>query len=528
MKFLIMLLFLGSWAFAQKDGGRVGNGGDAVVCYSNSNKTQIASLDLLDYWEKQDIQKVDFGSDTFTVEKNIQIFIERLAAVDPKLAQSTRVIAESLAANIPSFLKKQSDIPEIEDAHPENIPSAPNCFIEQFAIQWKDLLTDDRRFYISERLYNHSETGNRTRAGLILHEALYRQALLNGAQNSDGVRKFNYAVAAGLLKKNNLKNYYQLLVSADLNLQNCYPEMMNGSDYIYFSAREFPPNVNCFNGQVQLNSEIKVDYDDGAINRYSLLGETPYYTFSDVTLNRASSGGVRAFVKMNGDMLNVNSSSNTDLGLFKIQVGVSSNLRCQADVTYNLAKRLVKGCDIMPQSAQFPGYDLHLSNRVDRDEKQNLKTTLSFDQTLHIMKTTKSVQVLGGASVLLNADGELVQGHLSEPFKFMWENKEFSTDFISLDSSSFILMTYQESLFKYKNQARILNIENYDYMSFCKESSDLFNGINLKSDSDYISKPEYFYNPITQGLVYKSDETVDFIDQITCYASQAIQLKELL
>ncbi len=206
MKFLIMLLFLGSWAFAQKDGGRVGNGGDAVVCYSNSNKTQIASLDLLDYWEKQDIQKVDFGSDTFTVEKNIQIFIERLAAVDPKLAQSTRVIAESLAANIPSFLKKQSDIPEIEDAHPENIPSAPNCFIEQFAIQWKDLLTDDRRFYISERLYNHSETGNRTRAGLILHEALYRQALLNGAQNSDGVRKFNYAVAAGLLKKKNLKN----------------------------------------------------------------------------------------------------------------------------------------------------------------------------------------------------------------------------------------------------------------------------------------------------------------------------------
>jgi hypothetical protein len=535
MKFLITLFLIGSSALAQGRGGRVGNGGDAVVCYSNSSKTMITSIDLLDYWE-QKTKEINFGYDAFTVDQNIKLFIQRLSSIDPMLAQSTATIANSIAANINLFLKNQNDLPEIEDANPQTIPSEKNCYIEQFAIQWRNLMTQERRFYISERLYNDSKTSNVTRAGLILHEALYRQAVLNGAENSDGVRAFNYAVASDLVNHSSLDNYFYFLSAADLNLQKCRPELFYGSINIFFKNEKFSFKKNCFNGEVLLNPLIKVKYNDSTVTKYAIDTTDPYYVFSHVQLYKKQDlqshfneqQSVFAYLDLNKSLLSINLKSPVVWNLFQFQLNHVSGLSCQGDIVYNIITQQVMSCDIQPQAAVFSKYSLNINNRIERDEKGHLKTNLVQNQMLHISETNSEVEVFGGAKVILNSIGELVQGHLNRPYIYMFEGKPFSTDYISLDTKSFIDLSYEEIIPSNKNQMRILMSENYDYMNLCKESSFVFDRHQVKSQSEYISVPEYFYNSITQKSEYKVDENVEYIQEIKCQASKQIRLEDLL
>jgi len=225
MKLFLTIIFITLFAndlLAQ--GHDIGNGGNGVVCYTDLNRKNLVSVELFDYWESERTFPVagglQLGPAYLSVQEKIILATSRLAAFDPKLADDVRTIALSMANNIQDFLVTPEMLPEINDANPRVLPSSP-CYIEQFAVQWREPRTGLRRFAISDKFYHFSSTSNDTRAGIILHEALYRVAILNGAVDSDGVRYFNYLIATRKFEDLDLDFYVKHLEQANLADKRC-------------------------------------------------------------------------------------------------------------------------------------------------------------------------------------------------------------------------------------------------------------------------------------------------------------------
>ena len=146
-------LLMGSSVFAHG----MGNGGDAVVCYTNVTRSTITSVRMFDYWEQEQVLNygtVDLGSPQLSIQDKIDIATQSLSKFEPQLAEDIKKMALNLANNIQSYLVTSYELPEIDDANPRAVPTEPNCFIEQYAVQYKDLTTGQRRFSIAAKFYN--------------------------------------------------------------------------------------------------------------------------------------------------------------------------------------------------------------------------------------------------------------------------------------------------------------------------------------------------------------------------------------
>ena len=206
-------------------GSGAGNGGDAVVCYSDSTRQVIQSVQMFDYWEQEQVvhlpDGIQLGAVNASLQEKIDISINRLGYFNTTLADQIRPVAMSIANNINSFLVTSYQLPDINDANPRAIPSAPNCFIEQFAVQWKEPTTGQRKFAIAAKFFNFTGTSNDTKVGIILHEAYYRYALQNGVNDSDGTRYLNYVLATNYLNDHDLVKYSDLLNDSKYNFNKC-------------------------------------------------------------------------------------------------------------------------------------------------------------------------------------------------------------------------------------------------------------------------------------------------------------------
>src|SRR5450432_3077511 len=74
------------------------------------------------------------------------------------------------------------------------IPVPPGCRIEQLAIQLKDDDGDGKRYLIDEDYWKGLD--NDHRAGLILHEITYREAISLGAKDSIKTRYYTALISS--------------------------------------------------------------------------------------------------------------------------------------------------------------------------------------------------------------------------------------------------------------------------------------------------------------------------------------------
>lgn len=188
---LIAIAF--SSTLARAEGGNVGNGGMAYVCYGPTRADgtrEIRSAQLADYWEARagayDID-IDLGADIAgqdDVDSMVGRALENLKRIDPARAADYQ-------KRIPLFfadqkLMKGALIEKTLDANLILRPKDPKCEITQLVYQVKTPKPMQKKFLIDEEIYN--VLPDTDRAGILLHEVAYWAEIEKGATTSDGTR----------------------------------------------------------------------------------------------------------------------------------------------------------------------------------------------------------------------------------------------------------------------------------------------------------------------------------------------------
>jgi len=169
----IAVLMLAKSALA--GGSSAGNGGNTIVCMDGNG--QIKSVELLDFYEARVKRNVspDLGDATLTVDEKVEIAFKRIEKVSDYEAINLRYEYEQ------HFKKDSVFLPGIrlvtvDDSDHLFVPAG--CQQEQTAVQKTPEFPGDKLYNIDQDLWNHMDANNR--AGLILHEIFYRQAILHG------------------------------------------------------------------------------------------------------------------------------------------------------------------------------------------------------------------------------------------------------------------------------------------------------------------------------------------------------------
>ena len=205
MKWLVVLLSAFVSFQAQATGRTVGNGGDVVVCEDQTGA--IKSIELLDFYEGRILKGInaDFGSQARTVEEKVAVALARLERVSPARAKLYRERALQFFAE--TLFLEDGHLADIRDAGDIVIPNG--CRIAQIANQSAPLYPDDKRYVIDRSLWTALD--NDSRAGLILHEIIYREAIELGHENSVSTRLLNSGLCSQKIEAMTVSQYTRFL-----------------------------------------------------------------------------------------------------------------------------------------------------------------------------------------------------------------------------------------------------------------------------------------------------------------------------
>jgi len=202
-KSLTPLIFDGQHDPLELSGFSSGGGGNAFVCHNKQG--QISEVGLLDYFEglrKDRAQEKSIALAGSTVAAKIKSAFKRMEKIDLDLANRLRNRALWIANRIDYFLlpAKEGKLTPLYDMH---LPFVPNenkrgdkCLIVRFAVQEKNPAAGQKKFYFVKELYAHENTSLTTRAGIIIHEVFYEEAIKFGAPDSDFVRWLTYLISS--------------------------------------------------------------------------------------------------------------------------------------------------------------------------------------------------------------------------------------------------------------------------------------------------------------------------------------------
>lgn len=175
----ILVGFLFTKAFASRT--EVGNGGDLIACDGTYSKK--AGIFSLDFYEAMTLSSniVNETWDAADEWDNAARAVRVVANVDIHLA-------EALTAHLNRFrafaVWETQPLYEVSDTSDLELPF--DCHLKQGAIQYN--AGGEVDLHISLPLWRQLDTANRT--ALLLHEAVYTEAIRSGQTNSKQVRKF--------------------------------------------------------------------------------------------------------------------------------------------------------------------------------------------------------------------------------------------------------------------------------------------------------------------------------------------------
>ncbi|UXR63750.1 hypothetical protein EZJ49_11805 [Bdellovibrio bacteriovorus] len=182
---VLSIILSSSLTFA--GGDWVGNGGNVLECASGSQ------VQLLDYYEGQQQRHipVNLGSGVSYHEK-VLFVLSRLEVINPSRADKYKNWFATFDAETQWF--SEGKFLPIRDSGAVIIPT--DCEIRQIAIQRPQdlIMPGDKRYLVDLRLWNR--LSEQDKAGLILHELIYREGIENDQSSSPRVRYFNQILSS--------------------------------------------------------------------------------------------------------------------------------------------------------------------------------------------------------------------------------------------------------------------------------------------------------------------------------------------
>ncbi|MCX6116270.1 MAG: hypothetical protein NT027_01915, partial [Proteobacteria bacterium] len=196
-------------------GQRVGNGGFIVNC-PNSPEVPVNGLHLLDYLDGElrfpALGKVNLPLDG-DAESKARFVFERLKRVDPIRAE--KYLAELdhfFDPEITRFLPQGYRIPTAGDFGDTMTPT--NCTIVQVVANTIPTEPEEPKYWISQPLWD--QLNEMVRAGLIIHEIVYNDALLRGHSTSERARYFTFLISSDKILTIDQKTYDERVLKNEL------------------------------------------------------------------------------------------------------------------------------------------------------------------------------------------------------------------------------------------------------------------------------------------------------------------------
>ena len=180
MKFLSLIILFVSHAVLA-GGSIAGNGGDVVTCPAETGQPSIQMLDYYEYFFIEQ-QRVQFGDPSEDFQWKVSHVLDWLDIYSPFRAALYRSRFNIFLANT-TFVNQ--DLVDIPDSLHFVMPTG--CRIQQLAIQ--EHTKTPILYTIDQRLW--SQLDEITKAGLVLHELIYGEALDYGQINSINARDFH-------------------------------------------------------------------------------------------------------------------------------------------------------------------------------------------------------------------------------------------------------------------------------------------------------------------------------------------------
>ncbi len=211
MRKSLAIYFLLSFSTAGLSGQEAGNGGHLVKCGDTYR--------LLDFYEADQAGlTIDLGAPDLSVSDKIALAANRLAAFDPKLKD---VIIQG-AAVFESNSVLTDGIPKTKDTG--KITLGTGCELVQFAIQYKPRFLGDISYAVERSLFESQDISNDEKAGLILHEILFKDQLerkKSEQYTSKAVRDFLGKLASdGFSGMSSAEEYWSYLLSISFTYYN--------------------------------------------------------------------------------------------------------------------------------------------------------------------------------------------------------------------------------------------------------------------------------------------------------------------
>lgn len=524
-----LLLLLGAMiAFNATAGeGTVGNGGNAVVCYKNSTKKEIVSIELFDYWEMSQVNpqfgEVQLGAPNLSVKEKVAVFINRVNKVDPELAKRIATVANSIVDNLANYLDSTAEIPDVDDDHPAVKPKAP-CYMDTFAIQWTSV-QNGRRFMIKAKLFNHPKTSNDDRAGIILHEAIYRVGILNGSKDSDGVRYFNHLIATDHSKTLSTSEYVKLLKETNLNMGSrpCYITETNvGPVYIPVNpSYGFAANMSlCLPHTITtpfdtiVNSSAYVWFMNNAdkiVYRIRSFGE------ATLTLNR-NTPKQKTLKAKDGDIVfyptgRIEYLTGVSDSAFDIDV-LSKNYKCGSSVVFTESGILVS-CGFSPNSFfELFGEKIYATGITTNGKGAPIASNLAKNSMMKIKGASQKTMMKG--AIEFYPDGEVKAGYLATPLLVPFRGASVSVDSIKHGNKSEILgyISYkQPSLL----QGNLPVLKTVQESAICKSYGFITTEtVSSEAKEIYVTGAQNFFDHGLNKIVTKTDEYVVIFTSLNC------------
>ena len=188
-KGLVTLLFC-NLALAGNDAG---NGGEVVLCRTPEG---VDRLELMDYYEANVLPPYfvfDVGGAELTVEQHVDYILTRLAKFDPTRASVYRSTVKDLLEGKNVKWVTALTLPALRDSG--YVPMVGYCYdTRQVIIQRKPTYPHEAQYVIQKDIWDKLNPVHK--AGLALHEAIYKEIKNYRQPNSTNVRRYNAFIAS--------------------------------------------------------------------------------------------------------------------------------------------------------------------------------------------------------------------------------------------------------------------------------------------------------------------------------------------
>ncbi len=191
--------------FSDGGGSHVGNGGDLIVCRDLANKDLVLKINVLDYYEGAVLRNwaVDEGSSEVmnkSIDENLNILFEKLKIMGEFRVAEYKLAAQEFFQN--NRFVKNSLLTDVQDSDHSILPNGPGeCKVEQLIIYKDNPSIGEKKYLINSDLWD--KLNNFQRAGMVMHELIYKEFRSYGHTNSVMSRLLNSLVAS-----NEIKNLY--------------------------------------------------------------------------------------------------------------------------------------------------------------------------------------------------------------------------------------------------------------------------------------------------------------------------------